>query len=109
MSAIPRKTVCPRTERGRFGYFFFLLGGGEGGSRRQKGGGRGRFFIEIPGGGAGLPERRRGGPKGREGVCGALGGGGRAKYFFRGRNAHQDKLHHCGLAGDGDVSDRKSL
>ena len=31
------------------------------------------------------------GPRGREGVCGELGNWGGGKYFFRGRNVHQDQ------------------
>ena len=65
----------------------FYLARGEGGVRGA-GGGRGAwFFLENPGGGV----SRRGGAEGLGGSLqriGELGGGG-AKYFFRGRNAHQ--------------------
>ena len=49
----------------------------------------GRFSIEIPRRGGPLLPREGGGARGREGVCGEFWRGGGAKYFFRGRNAHQ--------------------
>ena len=73
---------------GRIGYFFFYfsaLGRGRGSPRRQERVGVG-FLLKM--GGA---FSRRGGTegRGREGVGGEFGGGG-AKFFFRGRNSHQE-------------------
>ena len=71
-------------------FFIFSARGGEGGPRRQKGGGRGQFFIENPRRGVSQERGGGGGLKGREGVCGEWGGG--LNIFFRGRNAHQEEL-----------------
>ena len=63
--------------------YFFLLGGGEGSTRCQEVSGV-AFLLKIPVGGGVLP-REGGGARGLS--AGNFGGG--AKYFFRGRNAHQ--------------------
>ena len=73
-------------------FYFSARGRGRGSSRRQEGTGA-RFSIENPRrGGGGLPPQRGGGPEGLGGCLrGIWRGGGWAKYFFPGRNAHQDK------------------
>ena len=69
---------------GRFGYFYFFCSGeGKGVRGPRKGVGGVGYLLKMPGGRS--PRREEeGGPKGREGVCGELGGGGGAKYFFSG-------------------------
>ena len=67
-------------------YFFFSARGGEGGSEAPGGGGVGFFCLEIPGGG----RVYKGGLPGREGPGGCLRKIG--KYFFRGRNVHQENV-----------------
>ena len=75
-------------------YFFLLRGGGRGSSRRRGVGGR--FFIENPRRG-GLQEGE--GPRGRGDVWAHWGiWGGGAKYFFRGRNVHQENMFCCILS-----------
>ena len=71
-------------------FYFFCSGDRKGESKAPGGGGGGRFLIENPRGGGGLTAGGGGGARGREGVCGKLGRGGGAKFFFfRGRNSHQ--------------------
>ena len=70
-----------------FRIFFFLLGGGKWESVAPGRGG-GRFSTENPRRGGGvLP--REGGGRGPGGCLRRILGGG-AKFFFSGRNAHQD-------------------
>ena len=57
-------------------FYFFCSGEGKGGPRRQKGGGRGRFFIENSRRGVLPGERRRGGRGAGRVSPGNLGGGG---------------------------------
>ena len=79
-------------------FYFFLLGGGEGRVWGAGRGGRTIFHWKSQEGGGGSPRRVGAGGRGRgrEGVCGEWGGGG-AKYFFRGRNAHRETLACRGL------------
>ena len=76
-------------------FYFFLFGKGEGRVRGAGGGGGGSIFHWKSQEGVGVPGGE--GPRGREGVCGELGNLGGAKYFFRGRNVHQD-LAWCVIA-----------
>ena len=70
---------------------FFLLGEVEGGVRGA--GKRDCFAIEIPRGEGGGGFSRRGRGRGAGKVSAANWGiGGGAKYFFRGRNVHQEKI-----------------
>ena len=64
-------------------FYFFCLGEGKGESEAPGRWRGGRVFVENARRG-GAPSRR-----GREGVCGEFRGGG-PKYFFRGRNSHQE-------------------
>ena len=69
--------------------FFLFLGGGKGGGVRGVAGGAGS--SKYRGRGGGVIRGGGGAGEGRApGKC--LWGGGGAKYFFWGRNAHQDKL-----------------
>ena len=69
------------------------MGRGKGESEAPGGGGGVGFLLENPRRGGGLQEGE--GPRGRAGRVSAanwgIGGGGGSKYFFRGRNAHQEK------------------
>ena len=71
-------------------FYFFCLGKGKWESGATGRGGVGRFLLKITEGGSFT--REGGGRGGREGVCGDLGGGGGLKYFFSGRNSHQDVI-----------------
>ena len=72
-------------------FIFFLLGGGERGVRGAGRGG-GRFFIENPRRG-GLPGGWGRGARGAGRVFAGNVGGGGAKYFFSGRNSHQENVY----------------
>ena len=88
-------------------YFFSVRGGWRGSPRCQQRGSV--LLLKIPGG-RGVFREGGGGRGAGRGVCGELGnfgGGGGAKYFFRGRNVHQDikinlaKLFHFWADFDG--------
>ena len=68
--------------------FFSARGRGRGSPRRQEGWGIGSF-AKIPGGGGGFPGGGAGAGRVSAANWGILGAG--AKYFFRGRNVHQEK------------------
>ena len=71
-------------------FYFFCSGEGKGGPGRQGAGGAG-FLLKSPGGGGGSPTGGRGARGAGRVSVGNWGGGVEAKYFFRGRNVHQEK------------------
>ena len=73
--------------------YFFCSGEGRGSATRQEGGGV-RFLLKMPGGRGSLGRGGGGGPGGPGGCLRGIWGGGGPKYFFRGRNSHQEIVNY---------------